>query len=327
MKLEKKLALVTGGARGIGKTICKNFLDEGASVAIFDVNEDAGKETAESFNSQYGEGKASFYKVDITDEKEVENTIENIISRNDKIDILVNNAGITMDNLILRMSVDDWKKVIDINLTGSFICAKYVIKHMVKARSGNIINISSIVGVHGNAGQANYSASKAGDDMLVNSYRVTFGIPVIIVRSSNNFGQYQYPEKIIPLFVTNAIYDKPLPLYGDGMNVRDWLYVIDNCEAIDLVLHKGKEGEVYNIGGGTEIPNIELTKKILNILDKPESLIKSVKDRLGHDRRYSLDCTKIQKELGWKPKYNFDDALKATCKWYIDNESWWRKLK
>ena len=162
MRLEKKLALVTGGARGIGKTICKNFLDEGAAVVIFDVNEEVGKETASSFNTDYGKGKAAFFKVDITNEKEVEDAVNSIIEDKEKIDILVNNAGITMDNLILRMSVDDWKKVIDINLTGSFICAKFVIKHMVKARSGNIINISSIVGVHGNAGQANYSASKAG---------------------------------------------------------------------------------------------------------------------------------------------------------------------
>lgn len=162
MRLEGKLALVTGGARGIGKTICSYFLDEGASVAIFDVNGDAGKETEAGFNSKYGTGKASFFKVDITDEKDVEETVNKIIEENKKIDILVNNAGITMDNLIMRMSVADWKKVIDINLTGAFICSKFVIKHMIKARSGNIINISSIVGVHGNAGQANYSASKAG---------------------------------------------------------------------------------------------------------------------------------------------------------------------
>jgi len=162
MRLEGKTALVTGGARGIGKTICKRFLDEGASISIFDINSEEGISTAEAFNKEYGEEKASFYKVDITDEKDVEDTVNSIISRKEKIDILVNNAGITMDNLALRMSIGDWRKVIDINLTGAFICSKSVIKHMVKARSGNIVNISSIVGVHGNAGQANYSASKAG---------------------------------------------------------------------------------------------------------------------------------------------------------------------
>jgi 3-oxoacyl-[acyl-carrier protein] reductase len=162
MRLEGKMALVTGGARGIGRTICKRFLDEGASIAILDINSEEGISTAEAFNKEFGEEKASFYKVDITDEKDVEDTVNSIISRREKIDILVNNAGITMDNLVLRMSIRDWKKVIDINLTGAFICSKSVIKHMVKARSGNIINVSSIVGVHGNAGQANYSASKAG---------------------------------------------------------------------------------------------------------------------------------------------------------------------
>jgi len=162
MKLENKLAIVTGGARGIGKRICEVFLKEGGNVAIFDVNDEEGKKTAEEFNLSFGSGRAEFYRVDITSEKNVEETINTIIDKKGCIDILVNNAGITLDNLILRMSVDDWKKVIDINLTGAFICSKFAVKHMVKARSGKVINISSIVGVHGNAGQANYSASKAG---------------------------------------------------------------------------------------------------------------------------------------------------------------------
>ena len=162
MKLENKLAIVTGGARGIGKKICEAFLKEGGSIAIFDVNEEEGKKTANEFNESFGSGKAEFYRVDITSAKNVEDTVGAVIDKSGAIDILVNNAGITMDNLMLRMSVDDWKKVIDINLTGAFICSKFTVKHMMKARSGKIINISSIVGVHGNAGQANYSASKAG---------------------------------------------------------------------------------------------------------------------------------------------------------------------
>jgi len=172
-----------------------------------------------------------------------------------------------------------------------------------------------------------YAASKAAADMLVHSYWVTFNLPVIVARSSNNFGPYQYPEKIIPLFITNALENKPIPLYGDGMNVRDWLYVLDNCEAIDLVLHKGKQGETYNIGGGNELKNIDLTRMVLNILGKPESLIQPVKDRPGHDRRYSLDCSKIERELGWIPRFDFERALKETVKWYRDNQWWWRKLK
>ncbi len=171
-----------------------------------------------------------------------------------------------------------------------------------------------------------YSASKAAADLLVRSYYRTYKSPVVITRSSNNFGPYQYPEKIIPLFITNAFENKKVPLYGDGGNVRDWLYVIDNCEAIDLVLHKGKIGEVYNIGGGTEITNLELTKMLLDILEKPHSLIRFVKDRLGHDRRYSLDCSKIQK-LGWTPRHNFKSALKATVEWYKGNKNWWMRLK
>jgi len=162
MRLKDKIAIVTGGARGIGKTICAEFLNEGGKVVIFDVNEDAGKKTAAEFNKGYGSGNAAFYMVDITSEENVEETINTVVQEYGRIDILVNNAGITLDNLILRMRVKDWKKVIDINLTGAFICSKFAVKHMVKARSGKIINISSIVGVHGNAGQVNYSASKAG---------------------------------------------------------------------------------------------------------------------------------------------------------------------
>jgi len=162
MKLEDKVAIVTGGARGIGKRICKELLIEGAFVYIFDVNQEEGSKTLSDLQSAYGAGKVNFFKVDVTNEKNVEETVERIIGTEDKIDILVNNAGITLDNLILRMSLEDWKKVIDINLTGAFICSKYVARYMVKKRSGKIINISSIVGVHGNAGQCNYSSSKAG---------------------------------------------------------------------------------------------------------------------------------------------------------------------
>lgn len=171
-----------------------------------------------------------------------------------------------------------------------------------------------------------YAASKASADLLCLSYFTTYKLPIIITRSSNNYGPYQFPEKLIPLFITNAVENKPLPLYGDGLNVRDWLYVLDNCRAIDLILHKGRMGEIYNVGADNERTNIEITKTILKILEKGENLIKRVKDRPGHDRRYSLNSTKI-KELGWRPEYNFEKALKETVDWYRDNESWWRKLK
>ena len=171
-----------------------------------------------------------------------------------------------------------------------------------------------------------YSASKAGGDLLALAYWQTHRIPVVITRSSNNFGPYQYPEKVVPLFITNALEDEPLPLYGDGKNVRDWLYVLDNCSAIDLVLRQGKDGEVYNIGGGHEVENVVLTRQILRLAGKPDSLIQPVKDRPGHDRRYSLDSKKVQ-QLGWKPRHPFAAALEATVAWYREHESWWRPLK
>jgi len=171
-----------------------------------------------------------------------------------------------------------------------------------------------------------YSASKAGGDLLALAYWQTHRLPVLITRSSNNFGPSQYPEKVIPLFVTNALDDQPLPLYGDGKNVRDWLYVLDNCAAIDLVLRKGGEGEVYNIGGGHEVENVVLTRQILQLTGKPESLIKPVKDRPGHDRRYSLDSKKVR-QLGWTPRHRFPDALATTVAWYREHETWWRPLK
>jgi dTDP-glucose 4,6-dehydratase len=171
-----------------------------------------------------------------------------------------------------------------------------------------------------------YSASKAGGDLLAMAYWHTHRVPVVITRSSNNFGPHQYPEKVIPLFVTNALDDKPLPLYGDGRNVRDWLYVLDNCAGIDLVLRRGADGEIYNIGGGHEVENVVLTRQILQLTGKPETLIQPVKDRPGHDRRYSVDSKKIH-QLGWTPRHRFGDALRATVEWYRDHESWWRPLK
>ena len=177
--------------------------------------------------------------------------------------------------------------------------------------------------------QANspYSASKAGADLMVRAYHNTFDLPVNITRCSNNYGPYQFPEKLIPLMISNAIENKELPVYGDGKNIRDWLHVYDHCTGIDLVLHKGKAGEVYNIGGHNERANIDIVKLILNELDKPESLIKFVSDRLGHDRRYAIDSSKIRRDLGWRPKYTFEDGIIETIHWYLDNQDWISKVK
>lgn len=171
-----------------------------------------------------------------------------------------------------------------------------------------------------------YSASKASADLLTLAYHRTYNIPVSISRCSNNYGPYHFPEKLIPLMIINALANKKLPVYGEGINVRDWLYVEDHCRAIDLVIRKGRVGEVYNIGGHNEKRNIDVVKTILKELNKDESLIEFVADRKGHDLRYAIDATKIEKELGWIPKVSFDDGIKATVKWYLENESWWRPL-
>ncbi|ARC30644.1 dTDP-glucose 4,6-dehydratase [Bacillus toyonensis] len=176
------------------------------------------------------------------------------------------------------------------------------------------------------ASNSPYSSSKAGADLLVRAYHETFGLPVNITRCSNNYGPFHFPEKLIPLMIINALNDKQLPVYGDGLNVRDWLHVEDHCQAIDLVLHKGKNGEVYNVGGNNERTNIEIVKTILKALDKPESLIKYVTDRPGHDRRYAIDATKLREELGWSPKYNFDTGIEQTIKWYLENQDWWKNI-
>jgi dTDP-glucose 4,6-dehydratase len=171
-----------------------------------------------------------------------------------------------------------------------------------------------------------YSASKAGADLLVRAYHETFGLNVNITRCSNNYGPYQFPEKLIPLMIRNALEDKPLPVYGDGLNVRDWLYVEDHCSAVDLVMHKGASGEIYNIGGNNERKNIEVVRTILTELGKPESLIRFVKDRPGHDRRYAIDATKIHRELGWQPKYNYETGIRETIRWYLANQDWMNQV-
>lgn len=171
-----------------------------------------------------------------------------------------------------------------------------------------------------------YSSSKAGADLLVMAYYRTYGLPVTVSRCSNNYGPYHFPEKLIPLMIANALADKPLPVYGEGLNVRDWLYVEDHCKAIDLIIHKGRVGEVYNIGGHNEMKNIDIVKLICQELGKPESLITHVTDRKGHDMRYAIDPTKIHSELGWLPETKFADGIKKTIKWYLDNKKWWQDI-
>jgi dTDP-glucose 4,6-dehydratase len=171
-----------------------------------------------------------------------------------------------------------------------------------------------------------YSASKAGGEMLVQAYYTTYDMPVLITRGSNNYGPYQYPEKLIPVLITNALDDQDLPIYGDGQQIRDWLYVLDHCSAVDVVLHEGELGEAYNVGAGNEWRNLDIAHQVLELLGKPASLLRFVKDRPGHDRRYSLDCQKLRR-LGWRPARDFEEGLAETVRWYVDNQDWWRPVK
>ncbi len=172
-----------------------------------------------------------------------------------------------------------------------------------------------------------YSASKAAADLLVRSYVHTFGLPAIVTRCSNNYGPYQFPEKLLPLFITNLLHDQPVPIYGDGQNVRDWIHVRDHCEAIELAWREGKPGEVYNVGGRCERTNLQITHTLLDLLDKPKTLIRFVKDRPGHDRRYAIDCSKIERELGWRPRVSFEEGLKETIHWYQEHSDWINNIK
>jgi dTDP-glucose 4,6-dehydratase len=172
-----------------------------------------------------------------------------------------------------------------------------------------------------------YSASKAGGDLLVRAYHHTFGLPAIITRCSNNYGPYQFPEKLIPLFVTNLLADQPVPVYGDGMQVRDWIHVLDHCTGVEAAWRRGRSGEVYNFGGRCEKPNLELTRLLLKLLGKPETLIRYVQDRPGHDRRYAIDCTKAERELGWAPRVPFEQGLRETMRWYQENAAWVAGIK
>ncbi|OFW64550.1 MAG: dTDP-glucose 4,6-dehydratase [Actinobacteria bacterium RBG_19FT_COMBO_36_27] len=266
-----------------------------------------------------------FIKGDIADRKIVDK-----IFKSRKIDAVVNFAA---ESHVDR-SIEDPGIFIKTDIYGTYILLeavkKYSCKLFLQISTDEVygsITDGSCKENHPLMPNSPYSASKAGAEMIVRSFFKTFDAPVIITRTSNNFGPYQYPEKLIPLFVTNLIDDIKVPLYGDGMNVRDWIYVEDNCAALDLVLHSGKIGEIYNIGAGNEKPNVWITRKILEVLGKSEDMIEPVADRLGHDRRYSVNYSKIIKELGWNTRYKFEEALEKTVHWYMSNENWWRPLK
>ena len=314
--------LVTGGCGFIGSNFIKHMFKTRPAYKIVNLDKLTYCGNLENLRDIEKDLRYAFIKGDICDRKIVDKAINGC-------DAVINFAA---ESHVDR-SIEDASAFIRTNIQGVYVLLEAAKKHNIKRfiqistdetygsiRKGSFKETSLL---HPNSP---YSAAKAGGDHLALAYYTTFKLPVIVTRSSNNFGPYQYPEKVIPLFITNLLANKKVPLYGDGMNVRDWLYVFDNCSAIDLILHKGKIGEIYNIGGSFEIPNIELTTIILKLLGKTDKMINYVPDRLGHDRRYSLDSTKIKK-LGWQPSKDFNAAIKETINWYKANTTWWQRLK
>ena len=315
--------LITGGAGFIGSNFIRHLLGKYPDYEIINLDKLTYAGNPENLRDIEEKPNYRFIKGDICDGRVVDSVVK------EGVNAILNFAAEShVDRSILGP-----ESFIKTDIYGTYTLLeavrKYKIERMVQISTDECYG-SIEKGSFKEADPLNpsspYAASKASADLLCLSYFTTYKLPIIITRSSNNYGPYQFPEKLIPLFITNALENRPLPLYGDGLNVRDWLYVLDNCRAIDLILHKGQIGEIYNVGADNERTNVEITKAILKILEKGEDLIKRVKDRPGHDRRYSLNSTKIR-ELGWKPKYNFEKALKETVDWYRDNESWWRKLK
>jgi dTDP-glucose 4,6-dehydratase len=316
--------LVTGGAGFIGSNFVHHTLTRypECRVVVYDKLTYAGN--LDNLRDVAEDPRYTFVRGDICDAELVEKVV-----REYEIDSLVNFAAEThVDRSILEPG-----SFIHTDVYGTHVLLeavrKFELRRMVHVSTDEVygsITEGSFVETDNLLPNSPYSASKAGGDLMCRAFHVTYGVPVIVTRGSNNFGPNQYPEKVIPLFVTNALDDKPLPLYGDGLNVRDWIYVLDHCEAIDLMLREGQDGEIYNVGAGHELTNLELTQTILDMVGKPRSLIQYVEDRPGHDRRYSLDSSKIR-QSGWRPRRGFREALEETVRWYTDNRWWWEKLK
>ena len=316
--------LVTGGAGFIGSNFIRYMVNKYSEYEIINLDDLTYCGNLENLKDIENKDNYSFAKGNICDKAVVDELVE-------KSDYVINFAA---ESHVDR-SISDPEIFIKSNVLGTQVLLNAAKQYGVE----KYIQISTdeVYGSLGKTGyfkettplQPNspYSASKASGDLITRSYGETFGLPINITRCSNNYGPFQFPEKLIPLMISNALEDKKLPVYGDGKNVRDWLHVYDHCQAIDLVLHDGKLGEVYNIGGNNEKQNIEIVKLILSQLDKDESLIEFVTDRLGHDRRYAIDSNKIQNDLGWSPKYSFDVGIEQTIQWYLDNQNWTNQIK
>lgn len=330
-----RTVLITGGAGFIGSNFVKLMLAQHPDYKIINIDALTYAGNLENLNGIAEKGNYVFYKVDIRDKKKIDEifkaweitTVVNFAAES-HVDRSIEEPEVFLTTNVIgtQILLDTAKKYWKVNPEDKY-CKAY--KPGVKFVQ---VSTDEVYGTLGETGMfaetmplmpnSPYSASKASADMVVRAYYETFGMPVNITRCSNNYGPYQFPEKLIPLMINNCVKERDLPVYGDGMQIRDWLHVTDHCAAIDTVLHKGKEGEIYNIGGNNEKANIEIVKLIIKTLKKSETLIKYVKDRPGHDRRYAIDNTKITTELGWKPVYIFEQGMKETIQWYIDNIDW-----
>lgn len=317
--------LVTGGAGFIGSNFVLYMLKKYPDYQIVNVDTLTYAGNLENLKSIENDPNHVFVKADIRDAAKMDELI------GQGIDVVVNFAAEShVDRSIMEPDI-----FVKTNVLGTQVlldaAKKHGISKFVQVSTDEVYGTLGETGLFSEATplapNSPYSASKAGGDLLVRAYHETFGLPVNITRCSNNYGPYQFPEKLIPLIISKASEDEPLPIYGDGMNIRDWLYVEDHCSAIDLVIHKGRNGEVYNIGGNNERTNVHIVKTILKQLGKSESLMTYVKDRPGHDRRYGIDPTKTMTELGWKPRHSFETGIRETIKWYLDNKEWWTRIQ
>lgn len=317
--------LVTGGAGFIGSNFILYMIQQHPDYQIVNMDALTYAGNLENLKSIEDQPNYSFVQADIADKPAVDAIFQQ------GIDVVVNFAAEShVDRSILEPEI-----FVNTNVMGTQVlldaAKKYGVTKFVQVSTDEVYGSLGESGLFSEttplAPNSPYSASKAGGDLLVRAYHETFGLPVNITRCSNNYGPYQFPEKLIPLIISRALNDESLPVYGDGLNIRDWLYVEDHCSAIDLVIHQGKIGEVYNIGGNNERTNLHIVQTILRELGKPESLITYVADRPGHDRRYGIDPIKIMNELGWKPKHNFETGIKETIQWYLSNKEWWTRIQ
>jgi len=320
-----KRILVTGGAGFIGANFINNILNKRDDVEI--VNLDKLTYAGNLENLKPSEDKKNYHFVngDITNSELI-----NYLFQKYKIEYVINFAAEShVDRSILGSQIFYHTNVIGTNVLLE-ASRRFGVKKFLQVSTDEVYGSLGPTGLFREdtplSPNSPYSSSKAAADMMVNAFFHTYGMPVVTTRCSNNYGPLQFPEKLIPLMTLNALSGKKLPVYGDGLNVRDWIYVIDHNEAVELVFEKGREGEVYNIGASQEMTNIEIVKLILNALGKTEDLIEYVKDRPGHDRRYAIDSSKIQNELGWQPKFKFEEAIQKTINWYLENKNWWERI-